>query len=465
MGLSSGPHGIKTFVKTRFPSAVRDFPSLPSLVKATGHEPKHVAVLLDGNVMVNQVPVAVTDFDGYVKIFKNYIQSGLLAADHVFVVWDEPLHVPRTKLDEQRRRDLQRQRGAPILSEDLEAKFAPKTDDYNMETIERCNPHDLLANRLARPRFYDALCRRTMTQIMQDSSFGHKTLTFDGIDARGASRLATEPRDPDFYSSDERLEGLLRRKENKRIGEGDLKLTDLEAEIQYRRNEGEYFNDVELVVVSTIDTDSIAIELMHQSAKNEAAVTSHEQGLTTGRQIKSILCFRETTGKRKDQNAETIYACLDLEILHDLIMKELFEKPSEEVNHLHRGAMALLSAGWVLAGCDFLKLNGIRSDVVWDAVKDIVQTKPKLVQKMHHVWTLLSTSTPEEQSEARTELTAAIKAMVQRATKRLSDLPRMARATSSAKLAGTEDYEKAAWVLLYWSGLTLDSDEWGFGVA
>ena len=148
MGLSSGPHGIKTFVKTRFPSAVRDFPSLPSLVKATGHEPKHVAVLLDGNVMVNQVPVAVTDFDGYVKIFKNYIQSGLLAADHVFVVWDEPLHVPRTKLDEQRRRDLQRQRGAPILSEDLEAKFAPKTDDYNMETIERCNPHDLLANRL-----------------------------------------------------------------------------------------------------------------------------------------------------------------------------------------------------------------------------------------------------------------------------------------------------------------------------
>ena len=52
-----------------------------------------------------------------------------------------------------------------------------------METIERCNPHDLLANRLARPRFYDALCRRTMTQIMQDSSFGHKTLTFDGIDA------------------------------------------------------------------------------------------------------------------------------------------------------------------------------------------------------------------------------------------------------------------------------------------
>ena len=42
---------------------------------------------------------------------------------------------------------------------------------------------------------------------------------------------------------------------------------------------------------------------------------------------------------------------------------------------------------------------------------------------MHHV-DLLSTSTPEEQSEVRTELTAAIKAMVQRATKRLSDLPR-----------------------------------------
>ena len=77
-------------------------------------------------------------------------------------------------------------------------------------------------------------------------------------------------------------------------------------------------------------------------------------------------------------------------------------------------------------GCwpdDFLKLNGIRSDVVWDAVKDIVQTKPKLVQKMHHVWTLLSTSTPEEQSES--ELTAAIKAMV-RGRRSAVDLPRMA---------------------------------------
>ena len=36
---------------------------------------------------------------------------------------------------------------------------------------------------------------------------------------------------------------------------------------------------------------------------------------------------------------------VDLEILHDLIMKELFEKPSEEVNHLHRGAMALYRPG------------------------------------------------------------------------------------------------------------------------
>ena len=470
MGLAGGDHGIKKFVKTKFSDALRDFASLQDAVKATGHRPEQAVVLLDGNVLVNQVPTAVVDFEGYVRVFSGFVGQALAAADHVFVVWDEPAHVPRAKLDEQRRRDLARAKSVIVMSQDLQKTFAPIDDDYGMETIEACNPHDLLANRKARPRFYDALSKRVMADVMSKPGNEGKTLSYDGVDMRGGSRPASEARAPAFYSSCDKIEDQMARGPDAApIGEGDLKLTDLESEIQFLRNQGKLFKTVEIIFISTIDTDSIAIELMHQSSKNEAATASEEQGCETGKPIKSVLCFRETTGKRKDSNEppQTLYACLDLEILHAAMMTALFGKnPARPSDHLHRGAMALLAAGWCLCGCDFCELKGMRSDAVWSAMQQIVREQPRLLCKMAHVWELKRVSTEAEVSEARTDLCDAIDRLVQIAVSKLAETPRMARATASAKLADRNDSAKAAWVVLYWGGLERkDLDDWGFAAS
>ena len=467
MGLSGGDHGIKRFVKNKFPDALRDFSTLSDAAKATGHRPEQCVVLLDGNVMVNQVPTAVVDFAGYVRVFGGFVSQALLAADHVFVVWDEPGLVPRAKLDEQLRRDLARAKTTLVVSEDLQKDFAPIDDDYGMETLDRCNPHDLLAHRKARPRFYDALCKRVMSELMAKRENEHKTLTFDGVDQRGGSRPASETRVPEMFSSSDRVETLMTRgADDPPIGEGDLKLTDLESEIQHYRNEGKLFKGVEIIFVCTIDTDSIAIELMHQSSKNEAAAASQEEGCETGKPIKSVLCFRETSGKRKDADAppQTLYACLDMDILHEKLMEDMFGKERvQRQSHLHRGAMALLTAGWCLCGCDFCELKGMRSDAVWAAVTQIAREEPKWFRKMSSVWELTRRSTEAEVIEARSELCDAIGRLVHLAVCRLGEMPRMGRATASAKLADRNDYAKAAWVVLYWGGLERkDLDEWGF---
>jgi len=468
MGLASGAHGIKTFVKAKFPNALREFASLADAVKSSGHRPDQCVMLLDGNVMVNQVPNVVTDFDGYTRVFSGFVSQALVAADHVFVVWDEPKHVPKSKADEQRRRDRARAKTVIVVSSDLQEKLAPKDDDYGLEMLHRCNPHDLMANRKARPRFYDALCKRVMAELMSRRCNAGKSLTFDGIDERGGSRPPSQPREAGMFSSSDKIETIMARREcDAKIGEGDLKLTDLESDIQYNRNEGKLFLSIEIIFICTIDTDSIAIELMHQSSKNEASRASEEQGCITGKPIKSVLCFRETTGKRKDSDAppQTLHACFDLDILHHELMNELFETSDEarRCEHLHRGAMALLSAGWCLCGCDFCQLKGMRSDATWAAIVQIARQETSVLVKMSPVWALTRKATDAEATEARIDLTAAIARLVQIAICKLSDTPRMARAVASAKLADQNDYGKAAWTILYWGGLERkDISNWGF---
>ena len=323
----------------------------------------------------------------------------------------------------------------------------------------------IFANRAARGRFYDALCKRVMTVLT--SKRKRRKPSHSMIDERGASRGVGVERDPGIFSTSDRIEDLFTRGPGEQpIGEGDLKFPWLESEIQALRNDGKMFKGIEIIFCSTIDTDSIAIELMHESAKQEAAAASKEQGLEVGRHIKSVLCFRETTGKRKNavDAPVTLYACLDLELLHTDIMKSLFGKAEYTAHrHLFRAAVALLSAGWSLCGCDFLKLAGMRSDAVWSAATAMAHEERSTLARIGHLLDVGSRSTAAEVDEARREAAIAIGRLVELASDHLGNMPRMARASASARLADSNDYFRAAWVTLYWSGWECrELDEWGF---
>jgi len=467
MGLTCGAHGVKTQIKQTFPGALRDFPDLETCRVASGHRVEQCAVLLDGNVLINQIPTVVTDFEGYVRVFQGFVKAAFRAGDHVVVVFDEPDHVTKAKAAEQKKRDASRKKGVATCSVDIAESLAPRNDEYDAEVVARCNPHDLLANRAARGRFYDELLVTVMKRQIPNLA-DNQTLTLDGIDHRGAARPRGEGRIPDVFSSNEMLEPLLTRRQPGvlPIGEGDLKLPEMAGEIQRLRNEGVYFKDVEIILTSTIDTDAIAIELLHQSAKNEAAAASKEEGSETGRTIKSILCFRERSGKRENGDApKAMYACFDLEMLHSALVSKLFGPSVDENLHLHKFAIALVSALWALCGCDFLKLSGMRSDAALDAAVEICRNEPSSLREMRACFELGRSAPAAEVNEAKAAVGSLLKKAVGLASIKLGELPRMQKACASTKAVAQDDLLKATWTVFYWSGLEFtDLENFGFVV-
>jgi len=470
MGLPTGPHGVKELVKTRCLNCWNEFGSLKAARVAYGREAHETVVILDGNVLVRQVPVAAATFDEYTTIFHRFLTQALDTADVVVVVFDEPLKMTKAKAEEQARRDLQSKKSAPIMSTDLEDALSPQTDDYDFEVAMRANPHDILRSRKARPRMFDCICKHSMKQLIDSEKYNNKILVFDGIDPRGASRPHGDAREATMYSNSELAETLLSRPDDAPVvAEGDLKMTDIESEIQYLRDNGTFFVSVNLVLVCTIDTDSIAIELMHQSSKNEQLASRGE----LEESVKTVLCFREVTRKRKDddensKHAPASFACFDMDLLHKSIVSMLGAPPG-----YHRHASALLASAWALCGSDFVHLKGMRSDMAFEAVAELCKSEEaiQLLSYMEASWQLKRDTPPLTVKKVRLEMLHPISHVVEKTALRLSKTPRMGRSVKSIKeVTDCEETTKnillrAAWIAVYWSGLQCPNAElceWGF---
>ena len=90
MGLKGGANGAKAQFKEKFGDAFRDFESLSKAREAVGVSRSQTLAVVDGNVMLMQVPVKVDTFDGYVGVVMGQIAAAVRAAKHVVVVFDEP---------------------------------------------------------------------------------------------------------------------------------------------------------------------------------------------------------------------------------------------------------------------------------------------------------------------------------------------------------------------------------------
>ena len=91
------------------------------------------------------------------------------------------------------------------------------------------------------------------------------SLTFDGIDGRGADRPQSEQRNAGILSSNADVWATVLQREHP-VGEGDLKLTDVCDRVHktaMRDPEGP-LGSVVLNLIQTIDTDSLLIELMQE---------------------------------------------------------------------------------------------------------------------------------------------------------------------------------------------------------
>ena len=169
---------------------------------------------------------AADTFRAYVAIMTAQIEEACQAAAHVVVVFDEPDAMTMAKRSEQRRRDVVRQARVPLCSEELVATITDDNFSTNDLNTDGCSVKLLMEFRKARPRFYDAVCVAVMNRFRAAMEGGVWSLTFDGVDMRGAERGFGVPRDAGVLSSDDPFwQALLNREAP--IGEGDLKLTDV----------------------------------------------------------------------------------------------------------------------------------------------------------------------------------------------------------------------------------------------
>jgi hypothetical protein len=455
MGLhANAEHGAKALLKARFPKAFRTYSSLGEVRKALHMQRENIVAALDGNVLMMQVPREAATFEAYVSIVANAIKTTMGSAAVVVVVFDEPAVLSVAKREEQNRRDANKKRKLPVCSADM-TPF-PTTDDYNIETLQSsANVHDITGCRPARNRLFDEVGKEVLRRLSHKAAeweragFGSSHLLFDGLDPRGAARPLGEPRQPCIFGTDASLAELFA---HEAAGEGDLKLALIEERVRSVASLPEEerhasLKNATLHLSVTIDTDSIAIELLERGRRGASSAT------------KGLLCMRERANKRDGDEASAVYTCVDYDLLFRLLQSSMWRHKTPSADE-ERLAIALLTTGWALAGSDFVSVGGLRADLVTDAMPALLRTAPRLLALMRYAWC------GERRDVAK--MVPALKRLVYLCAENYADTPRARKAAvASMKEVGwggqNEPLLRAAWLAAYWSGCEIKGDLCEFG--
>ena len=457
MGLAGGPHGAKALLVERFADAFKNTQNLREVRELVGVRRSQTLAVLDGNVMMNAIPSQVDSFRGYVSILANQLNDAVQAAAHVVVVFDEPAAMTTAKADEQRRRDEVRQARVPLCSEDLVATITDDNFSTNDLRTEGCNVKLLMEHRKARPRFYDAVCVALLQHFNAHmTGDGAWSLTFDGVDRRGADRGLGVARDAGVLSSDDEFwRPLLYR--TTPIGEGDLKLTDVTQRVHdAARYPSTPVHGVALNLVVTIDTDSFAIELLQQNRRERRANKEDRDELT-------ILCLKERARKRKGDDfiTDAHYLCCDTQVLHELVLAYFYGTKSldAQTRAQQPAALALLAAAIACCGCDFVQVQGMRADLALPVVRDLVRRRnSETLAAMACVF--------GERRQDVLKAYGAIETLIDEYAKSLTDVPRMQKAKDNASRYCDAQVLRALWTCAYWHQREFkDCAAWGFPVA
>ena len=464
MGLASGPHGAKAVFRRAFAKAFGDVASLAHAREGTGVARGRTLAVLDGNVLVMATPASVTTFDAYVRALTHALCGACAAAEHVVVVFDEPAHLTAAKQEEQARRDALRLAAAAAAASPATLR-EPCDDAYDAAALLAvADVHDLMRHRAARPRLHDALCVAVLARLAADPpTHAQWSLTFDGIDPRGAHRPTDAPRAPGIVTTHpDRWHWLLRRATP--IGEGDLKLVDVCERVRALcRSERRDLRlaHVRLVLVVTVDTDAFMTELL---ARSRRCACDGEQGGDAG--VRTLLCLREPPRKRARDGSGAgggsggHFACVDVHTLHDAVVAYLLAGGSGRAAAAEpvtpAAALRLLVASLALCGCDYVHVPGMRADLVLPVVRDLVQARPDLLRPLPLL------SSPRATHPSVRTVRAVVEAYLV-ASAHSAASPQLRRAVARAADCTDAHVLRACWTCAYW-----DFDEhtnleaWGF---
>ena len=386
-----------------------------------------------------QIPISAATFSAYVAVVTNAVRSAMGSAALTIVCFDEPEAMTEAKLEEQRRRDVARNKSQPLCSTDI--KTHPTDDCYNEEDLEKLvDCHPVVRCRPARQRFFDEVARHVLCNLQRTIvtwvEQGYETVVlFDGLDPLGAKRPPNQKRNPQIYGSDEEIAEMFRRQ--KAVGEGDLKLSLVEQRVKDLVLDDRLEADLHMTV--TIDSDSIAIALMDAARRNCEPIPVQ--------QVQGCLCMRERASKRDledDEDAKASYFVVDYSYLLELIQKKMWGMSFNPSPLDQRKATALMCAGWTLCGCDFVSLPGMNAQLVMNALPSYLKTAPELLDLMERCWS--------GDREATLSVTLALRRLVLMCAGDYANTTRARKATvEKMRSYDSTVLQRAAWVVAYWN--------------
>lgn len=451
MGLASGENGVKATLKKKYGQATVVTTTLAQAVACVGVLRGKTVIVLDGNVLLQTVPQSASSLGDYIRIVSSSIRAAMGTSKVVIVVFDEPQCLTSAKAGEQRQRDATRKKKEPQCSTDIVAY--PKTDAYGMNELSAtADCHAIVGCRPSRQRFFDQVCLDVMKNLKRDidswQQQGHEAvLLFDGLDPLGAERPAGQERKPQIFGTSPDIAALFQREEA--IGEGDLKLLWAQRRVKALVHEGKM--DVDLHVTSTIDTDSLAIHLLDEASRT---------GAPEGKQVQTMLAFREAAGKRareEDEDARASYWCVDTAAMHELLQDDLWAATKKQPSPTEsRCAMALLAAGWAMAGCDFCTTTGLSARMVFDAIPAMIKASPDLVALMAHSF--------EEGRDGAKKPQLALRRLMLICAGNLAEKKGSRKAyVEGMRNDSADTVLRACWVCAYWTGVEYHGSLTDFG--
>ena len=479
MGLKSGDKGAKAVLKLQHAAAFRRFGTLsevrdgvrfpdpndpePAAMRACTRE--ETAVFVDGNVLMMAIPQDVLTLDAWVDIIFGYIRNQAMAAGKlVVVVFDEPEHMTWAKKEEQRRRDA----SLTIKKVACSADIAPPPLPINFTRAELeavANVGALKKDRLYKARIFDEVIKRVYERLLpimdRWRANGHDpgVLVLDGVEVRGCELPEGERRAPVVLASDPEAATAFAR--TSPIGEGDIKLIQLENRLRELKALNERYADYKLALTWTIDTDSFMTMLLDVSKRR---ITPYPGALH------SLFCMREAAPKR-DRDADTASARASFLTCDTVLLEyklqchmwaDASERPTPQMM-LH--SMLALCASAALCGCDFTckgGTKGARFDHFWESFPSFVAQEPKALASFGSVLA-------DDCTVARTS-TQGLLRVCYAASAHMEEKKYSGTSNKTYKAQAKEVFEvgdtmlrKAIWTAAYWGQQEFEADqEWGF---
>ena len=457
MGLkASGDAGAKAQLRQHCARAFRQYDSLLEARKGVGATREQTAVLIDMNVVMMSVPTSVQTLAAFVKIVWSFVEWAVGTGWLTVLVFDEPHVMTNAKRLEQARRDAMRTANTVVCSEDIDP--FPFTDDYSEQDLETSTSVlSIRDKRPSRSRMYDEVAKRIFAMVCekaakwnQSGKPEHRTVVIlDGVDIRGCNRPYFASRNVEMIGNDDAIVNAFHRQTP--IGEGDIKLQWLENRIRELAVVGGVLHGTNLVMTSTIDTDSLMIASLAVSKRRLNPF---------GASVHTVLCMRNPSSKASrggsgsddDKPKSASYLVVDVAMLEACILEHIYGKATTVSAEQALNTMLALAASAALSGCDFCSLEGSRFDHFFNSIHSFAKTEPLALESFSNI---LSTdeNTVKRTSFGLTRLCYNASYYMEQKGKRYE------RQAKSVSEVDDDTLRRALWTSAYWIGNEFKADE------